>query len=357
MNAERLHLIAVSLRKDFQKTQIQQNLDSIVNSLGNQVKQPSNSGHQKSVEADLKKLYDGLEKSITNKFTPVWMEILHEIGGIQFVGINLIREIKLIFERKNITPSVIQQELSLISERFKPFSASINQLCNAMNALQIGQETLEPGECEIGVVVPRGEVDNALADFGKELIQINKIFSVFSEISTDSRENFKIRTISSSDLTVFLEFVPEVAACTAVAIERIIALYKNLLEIKNLKKGLEAQGVNGEVIVGVDNHANSVMENGINELVECLLSEYHNNPDEARKNELRIETKVALNKLAKRIDRGYGFDVRIEPIVGDADIDDEREKFVSTVIKASENIQYIKPSGDPILNLPEVEQE
>ncbi|WP_299574460.1 hypothetical protein [uncultured Shewanella sp.] len=152
-------------------------------------------------------------------------------------------KLNLLFERNNITPSVVHQELTQINERLKPFVSSITQLCNSMQALHVGKENLAPGECEVGVVVPRVEVDNALADFGKELVKINKIFSVFAEIATDSRESFKIRTISSSDLTVFLDFAPEVAACTAVAIERIVALYKNLLEIKKLCKGLEEQGV------------------------------------------------------------------------------------------------------------------
>ncbi len=354
MNAERLHVIAIAIRDDFNKLNIQNILKSLVNSLQNQVSQPNQPTHQQNVSNNLQSLVVALEKSATNDFTPAWNQVVEEIGGGEFIGNVLLEEIQSIFERNNITPSLAHEELNEIQNELSKFLAALNPLIISFDALNIGTEQLQPGECELGVVVPRSEVDNALPNFGKELIELNKIFSVFSELATGSRESFKIRTISSSDLTVFLEFLPEVAACTAISIERIIALYKQLLEIRKLKGDLEKQGVPEEGTAGIDAHANSLMERGLTGLIEELIEKFHKNEDPGRENELRIETKYALNKLAKRIDRGYGIDVRIEPYIGDEDIDDEMpEEITNAIISASKNIQYMKLDGDPILTLPE----
>ncbi len=356
MNAERLHVIARALKADFEAIQLQKNINQLITALQNQVKQPAEPKHQQQLSHTLAEFWVSCETSKANEFTPAWLDIVKEIGGEEFIGKRLQEEVRGITERNNITPSVALQELEQINSRFKLFMTAINQLCASMGALNIGHEQLESGECEVGVVVPRNAVDNALEDFGKELVQINKIFSVFSEIATDSRENFKIRTISSSDLTVFLEFIPEIAACTALAIERIVALYKQLLEIRELRSKMEENGVSKENLSGVDQHANTLMEDGIQILVEDLIRDYHKNPDEARKNELRVEAKYALNRLAKRIDKGYGIDVRIEPYIGDENIEtDVDDRLVETILQASKNIQYVKPAGEPILTLPDSE--
>ena len=354
MNAERLHVIAIALKTDFAEIKLQQLLDALVQSLANQVSQPNQPQHQASVSQNLTNLYDSLSESKVNSFTPAWLDIVEEIGGMEFIEKNLSAAVKAIFERNNITPSVAQQELTQISARLKPFLSSINQLCNSMTALNIGHEELEPGECEVGIVVPRAAVSNSLHDFGKELVQLNKIFSVFSEIATDSRGNFQIRNISSSELTVFLEAAPEIAACIAIAIERIVALYKSLLEIKKLKGELESQGVPKKDMSGIKDHANTLMENGIKILVDDLIDKFHKNSDKGRKNELKIEAKYALNKLAKRIDQGFGLDVRIEPTIENEESENSpSEEIVNTIIEASKNIQYIKPTGKPILTLPD----
>lgn len=347
-------MIAIAIRDDFNKLNIQKTLKALVSSLQNQVSQPNQPTHQQNVSTHLQSLADALGKSATNDFTPAWNQVVEEIGGGEFIGNVLLEEIQSIFERNNITPSVAHEELNQIQDKLSKFLSAINPLIMSFGILNVGTEQLEPGECELGVVVPRSEVDNALPNFGKELIELNKIFSVFSELATGSRESFKIRTISSSDLTVFLEFLPEVAACAAISIERIIALYKQLLEIRKLKGELEKQGVPEEGTAGIDAHANSLMERGITDLIEELIGKFHKNEDPGRENELRIEAKFALNKLAKRIDRGYGIDVRIEPYIGDEDIDDEvSEDITNTIVSAAKNIQYMKLDGDPILTLPE----
>lgn len=78
-------------------------------------------------------------------------------------------------------------------------------------------------------------MSNDLRTFALELHRLDRTFGVFSELATGTREGFQVRSISSTDLTVFVDAAPEIAACTAIAVERVVALYKKLLEIRKLR--------------------------------------------------------------------------------------------------------------------------
>ena len=109
--------------------------------------------------------------------------------------------IREVFERNQITPSIALEEIQKLAEEVEQFSNSVNELISSMSRFQIGAEELDPGECELGVLVPRASVDNNLDEFGRELSTLHRTFGVFEELITGSRTGFKIRTTSSTDLS------------------------------------------------------------------------------------------------------------------------------------------------------------
>jgi hypothetical protein len=290
--------------------------------------------------------------------------VLDELGATDLTGTNLGERIEDIFARNQITPSVAQQELQTLLTQLGQLSSAIDQLLAAFRVLKIGCEDLEPGECELGVLVPRSFLDNRLDRFANELEELNQIFGVFAEISIGSRPGFEIKTISSTDLSVYLEVSAIVGACIATAIERIIALYKQLLEIRKLQGELAKQGLEKKNLKGIEDHANGIMETGIDKLVKELVGEYLTKGDAGRKNELSIELKYSLKKIANRIDRGFNIEVRMEePEITTENAEeasDEEQALLkahSKVAQASENMQFLKLEGEPILQLTESKTE
>jgi hypothetical protein len=241
--------------------------------------------------------------------------------------------------------------------------SSLDNLLTAFSQLQIGSEELEQGDCEVGILVPRTFVDNRLDKFSDELAELNRIFGVFAEISTGSRPGFEIRTISSSALTIFLNAAPVVGACISVAIERIVSLYKQLLEIRKLQGELKKQGMGKKDLKGIEDHANNLMGNGIEKLVQEILTEFHVGTDTGRKNELSIDLKYSLTKVANRVDRGFNIEVRMaEPEETDADTEMDEEqadaiKHHTRIQGASKTLQFLRLDGDPMLSLPEEKTE
>jgi hypothetical protein len=238
MNAERLHAIAAALQADLARTTVVSHLNQLISALSNQVSQPNQPQYQQQTSQFYTELLKRLEEADSNNYSPTWQQALEELGASDLLGNKLAKQVEDIFSRNQITPSVAQQELQLFANQLQVLSSAIDQAIAGFKSLKVGREELEPGDCELGVLIPRGFVDNRLDRFAEELEELNRIFGVFAELSTGSRPSFEIKTISSTDLSVFLEVGAIVGACVATAVERIIALYKNLLEIRKL------QGVN-----------------------------------------------------------------------------------------------------------------
>lgn len=355
MNAERLHVIAIQIQQDLNKTKLINASQQTVNSLKNYVKNQQNTQKEQQFSDNLSNLYESLNKSEINDFSPAWMQVVKEIGGEKLLGEELKKRVEGIFSRNQITPSVALEEYQEIHNKLKQFKDSIDNIVNSFNSLNIGKEDLEPGECELGILVPRTCVNNNLEGFSEELDELDFIVKSFEEISTGKREDLSIKTISSSDLMVFLDIIPKVGACLAVATERIIALYKKILEIRKLHSELEEQGIPNENLEGVKEYSNTRMSSGIDEVADYILEKFYEENDNDRENELKNELKITLNKIANRVDKGFNFEIRVEK--EETDEHDEKESSqdenFKTIKNASKELRFLNLSGNPILSLPE----
>jgi len=311
------------------------------------------------VAEQLNKLVDTLSDAPSNQFPPTWRQTLEELGADELLGDALAERIKEVFARNQITTAVAQQEIQQIHKQLAAFETTIDQLRAGFDALNIGAEELAPGAAELGVLIPRDFVHNKLDAFAEELQELNDIFGVFAEVATGSRPGFSIDSVSSSDLSVFLGLKPGIAACIAIAVERVVALYKQLLEIRKLHGELRKQGVSDSNLKGVEDHANSFMDEGIEAMCTHILNDFYKNNDDARRNELSIELRYSMQKIANRIDRGFNIEVRVEPASqADADAATPDDIRYAEIIKsAAPTLQFLKREGDPILSLPEAQDE
>jgi hypothetical protein len=358
MNSERLHAIAFALCADLMASEVISRLDQIAQFLTNVIGSPATPTYQEQLSQAVKTLLSSLDDAEVNRFSPTWKQALDELGATELVGNRLAERINEIFSRNYITPSVALQEVQQLATDVRGLLESLGAITNAFAKLGIGKEDLSPGECELGVLVPRLYVNNLLGEFAEELKDLNQLLGVFSEISTGSRSGFEIKTISSTDLSVFLQVGAVVAAAIATAIERIVALYKTFLEVRKLKNDLSEQGVSKMNLAGIENHATSIMKDGIENLLKEILKTHKANIDSGRKNELEIELRLALNGLASRIDRGFNFEVRMEePDTVEASDDSEKNDqtklrhYFETIASATESMQFLKLDGDPILKI------
>ena len=304
-------------------------------------------------------LYDALSNSSINDFSPAWRQTLEELSVDDILGNNLKDQIEEIFQSNQITPSVAHDELEELYSRLEAFKTSLQQITTGFDSLKIGADELEPDACELGILVPREAVKNKLNSFGNEIIELDKLLGTFSELTTGTRPGFNIRSLSSSDFNVFLDSAPIVGAGITIAVERIISVYKQILEIRKLHKELKDQGVPAKNTKGIKSHVSSIMETEIDKLVEVLLKRYWKKDDPERRNELATDLKFALRRFAKRIDQGYNLEVRVNPPDEDEEDPTIRKRYSKNkehfelILSASKSLSFIKLEGEPILSLPD----
>lgn len=355
MNAERLHAIVLVLNQEMSKMNTVGKLQELINALTQLVNQPHPS-HQQTLAQNLKAMYAAVTDAPSDKFSPAWRQILVEIGGANLFGSVLKGDIEAIFARNQITPAVALDELQQLHNRLQSFKTALDQCSASLKYFKIGDEKLAPGECEIGVLIPRNAVKNKLIDFAEELEELGFILNTFAEVATGSKDDLAIRTISSSDLLVYLQASAPYAACVAVCIERVVALYKQLIEIRKLHQEIQQQGVPEQDMSGIEKYANQLMENGIDKIAVDVVNDYHKKDDKGRKNELTNAVRISLNKMANRIDHGFNIEVRVAPIPKPKEEEKENKelnKAIEAIQAATANMQFLKLEGKPILKLPE----
>jgi hypothetical protein len=354
MNAERLHVIARTLKQELAQKRITENLQTLVNSLQSIV-QSTNQSTQQNLVSSRDAFLTSVTDTPSDSFTPAWRQVLVELGGEELFGKKLKQQVQQILSDNQITPAVSHQKLSEILSKLQTFKSALDQLVAGFTSFHIGSEELAPGEAEITLLIPRVEVDDKLDDFTNELEEMEFILNTFSEVATGHKDDLKIRSVSSSGLMIFLAASPAFAAIIAKVVDLIVGQYKKILEIKKLQLEIERLQLPDEISAKTKEHANSLMETEIDKFTVEIIKQYPLRNAE-RKNELTTAVKISLNRVANRIDRGFNFEVRIEPpkaLAKDAPENKEVQLAVQTIQAASVNMQYMRLEGPPILTLPE----
>lgn len=358
MNAERLHAIAAAVRNDLRSSDVPNLINQLVTALTNLASQPGQPEYQRQVSATVAALELALLSAEVNDFSPTWRQVLEETGLDRLLGARMAQAIKATIGENQMTPSVAVNQVQELATDLQRLSSHLDNVLAAFTYLDVGAEDLVAGECEVGVLVPREFVSNRLDKFADELDELNKILGSFAELATGARAGFEIRAISSSDLSIFLDAAPVVGACIAVAVERIVGLYKQLLEVRKLQGELAKQGVDKKHLKGVEDHANDLMDNGIDTLVKELIKEFSTSKDTGRTNELSVELKYSMKKIANRVDRGFNIEVRMaEPAAAEEGTEAAAGEQVAAaygrIQGAAEGMQFLRLEGDPILSLQE----
>ena len=106
MNAERLHAIVLSLKKEMAERRIVANTENMTNTL-RAVVQSTNATTQQNFATARDNLYTSLTNTDSDKFSPTWRQMLKEIGGEHLFGTALREYIDaMLVEKNQITPAI-----------------------------------------------------------------------------------------------------------------------------------------------------------------------------------------------------------------------------------------------------------
>jgi len=358
MNVERLHRILIDLDRDIKTDKIITLVQQIRDHLQNQVNQPNQPTHQTNLVNSLNNLYKALDNSKFNDYSPSWKEIISEISGEMELGIPLKNRIEGILASNSITPANALEEIKKIFDNLQEFQTAIKSTLTGLKALGIEEEDLEAGQCELGYTIPREYVENKLSELKDEIGELNFILNNISEAVTGEKQEYEVKTISSSDFLLYVIIGLQVAEVLSNATERILNIYKGILEIKLLRNQLKEQGIPASKTKSIETHANGMMKEEIKSIVKEVMDEHYNG-ENGRKNELQNGLTISLNKLANRIDKGFNVEIRVQSLPEPMENEEPTEEYeakselINSIKESARNIKFIDTGGESILKLPE----
>lgn len=329
MHLGRFHAVIYDLVNHFESKQIIQKFDSTITSL-EQFISSRESGHLGAFRTEYESLLSSVEISDPDLYQPYAKQVIEEINIDELLGEQLKKNIASIIDAAPYDHVAIATGLKKIRENIKTTVGSIVAIETSFSSLEVEFERVEDDECEIGFMISQDITGQNLATLIKEFKSIERLAHAFNELTDSQQYSPKVRTISSSWWQVFLEIdVVQVAAWT-VAIERIVALYKSNLEIKMLKKQLEANNISKEITALLEQEINRKVEISIAELAKELRQQHKEDSDQ-RANEIETQLKQGLIYLANRLSQGAQVEINVSKLeAADAESTEspkEREKL------------------------------
>ncbi len=362
MEAERLQLVLTTVREELDNRKIQSLVAEVGASLSSSATQASTAATEK-FETELASLYAVLGACPSNDLVPSLARIMRETGAERVTGIGLARRMREQLAMNQITPAKAVEAISTLAAEIATFQAAAKSVTNGLSKLNVSADQLEATEHELGVAIPGAFIGPNLEGLAKELKSLDRHVKAFAEVTDADTASCKLRSIGTGCFEVFAVAPSATAAAIAFAIERIVVLYKSMLEIRVLRKQLVEKQAPAEALRLLEEDERKRVTRDLDTVRDEILSTYagETKPDKARRNELKVALGQALHYLAERIDRGFDFEIRTAPVVeqepaaepsGEISAAAAEERRLSNVVQQGRALRGLERVSEPVLCLP-----
>jgi len=362
MNAERLRELVNLLLAADQSKELQQKADKLESALNSLTSQPNEPSHQSEVVRSADVLQNALQ-SFVDGVTPAVRENVDHLRGAPFFTPEFVGEVRAGLAANALTPSVVSEAFNTKNQQRRQYVSSLQQLSTSLEAVGIQAHVPQPGDAELGVLLPRELFRNELEPLSKELHTLHRIIATFSEAALGSVEPVELREISTSDPVFFLGLNVTVIALMAGSLTWLLDTWERALKIKKIREEAREAAFEEDELQVFNDKAEKLIEQRVRERVDEILRNAKVQPN--RRQELDTSLVWAHRALLARIERGVTIEVRaLPPAKVDAEGDDNEAGEGDGVVEGGEaadfrslqelapRLEYPTPSGQPIIALP-----
>jgi len=261
-----------------------------------------NSIQQGNIFQEARKIFlISLEGSVTNKLQDSDIRLMKELGLNLLISNELGKKVDTAIRSSKTNRDVSGKLKNIFSEIDKNYSA-VKKANIGFKAIGIKDYAVEHKECEFKFCIPRNCVDNELHEFSKELGKFNTILKVFDSISENPVDQFEIRTISSSDLTIAINVSVDLGLILSSAVLGVYLLHK---AIKDQKDKVESLDLPKKIINEINVWSKKEYENGISEIIKNIETDCNESINKLEFKRLSGTINGALVDFSSRIQEGY----------------------------------------------------
>ena len=341
MNAEKLAQYAELLIQDDKENEI----SNIFEKFNNKLTTFSQNSHVPQYQTEFitakKELFEALQNSIYNSMSYLDQNNIDSMGGKNILGLYMIQNIKQILEQNQMTPVEAKKNIDPLWASYSNFIRNIKQLSTSFKALNIENETiLNENEGEIAFMLPKEIIDGDLKLFYKDINTFQCFMNVLLEISGEN-ENYKLSTISSSNFIIYLTATCGLITLIASTINEVLKIFKSYMEIRQTCQQLKEQNFPQKVVEDSEKHLSNLLEKNIDNITNSVLKNYQK-ADRNRKNELKNNLKISLQKMFAKIDNGYQVNISYNFEYSESNNEEESENSPNVEIeKLKEEVQSL----------------
>jgi len=355
MDASRLLEISHMLLQVERAKKIQTNLNKVKSSLDNLIQRPTQPEAQTAFSSTL----DGLRSllnTVRDEFEPAQTTLLHQIGAADYFLGNFADNISDWVSKNTATPAVAQEQLTTKINEREAYLNNIKQLEGNLLGVGVKINNLEPGQAEIGFLLPRELFDNNLENLIRELNVVKMVIRAFSEAATGTVQQIEVRQISTSDPLFFFGLDLKTIVMIGAAVTWALSTWKGVEEIRNIRaqtekierlKGTQIENVFEETI---KKEIENAIDSKTDEIIKAVGSQG------GRENEQERHLNWALRSILTRVERGMIVEIRVLPPPKQHIKDDDGSQTSSLIYDElatiTNELVFPKIEGSPILELP-----
>jgi len=264
---------------------------------------------------EFRKCFDTLLKASEVKDAdlkqPYALQVIADLSIAEVLDPDFSLELHRIVQERAFDHAGIATDFRTLAAKITKKSAQVFSIDNAFGDLQVEFERVQDTEAEVGILLPRKIVGESLSAMTAEFNKLGKLFRAVNELTDAHDYDPKVRTISSSWWQLFLELEPAQILVWVVAIERIVALFKSNLEIKDLQQKLSVKEVPVEITDLIEKEIDKRVTSSLQALAADIRKDYAMIDDEGRLNEIEIQLRQGLYHLAMRINQGSQVEINV----------------------------------------------
>jgi len=314
----------------------------------------SNIGANQSSEIsdNLSKIKEHFNNSFVNNYSPSNTKVLEEIGALKFFGTSGFSQIEKILNESLYNVQKTVTELQLYLKKRNDFIALIKATNDNLEKLNIDSHFHSDDIFEVGLLMPKEFTQDKIVNITKELNRWDKVFKTLKELTGSSPEDTEINFISNGSLQFFIDNSPHIAACLAVTIERVVKLYKNIVEIRIAKEKLKELGISSGEQRSIEKQEKDLFTKEIEKISSELIKQFASKKIETgRMNELKIAMKGHVIYVAKCINNGMTIEINPPEIAEPDELEENDTK------EDKDDYKILKNNYDKTLKQIEVVQK
>jgi len=310
MHLGRFHTVIYDLAAHFRTANLPKKLEECAVAL-DQYSQAKAASHLDAFRSAFEALLKAVEVADPDLKQPYAQQVIAAISMADLLDPKLTETLQAIVRTRSFDHAGIATDLRALSSEITKKVAHITSINKAFDELDVEFERVSDEEAEVGVLLPRKVVGETLTALTSELAKLGKLFRAINELTGAADYDPKVRTVSSSWWQLFMALDPAQVIVWVVAVERIVALFKSNLEIKDLQQRLASNDMPKEITDLIEKEIDKRVSSSLHSLAADLRKEYSRVNDQDRLNEIEIQLRQGLYHLAMRINQGSQVEINV----------------------------------------------